>query len=207
MHPLTLFNDSDLSMEAVILLILGIFMLILGALLSVIQTGVLPYSPDSTYGLFLVLISFQIITMGKTPFGDLQRSWFVIIIGICAAVFGMLACFIPGAVTIPVRIIVGIILFAGGVTMLFQLLVSEGKAKAWIRSPGILRRLTIVCCLVYLFSVILGIVTLIPGLATISQTSVFLLLNGISMLYLSWCIRGVRRLYPQEQAAPKGAAL
>ncbi len=204
MTSVALFKESDLSIEVVILLILGVFMLVFGVLLSAIHIGALPYSPDSTYGLFLVLISFQIITMGKTPFGDLQRSWIVVIIGICTAAFGMLACFIPGSVTAPVRIIVGILLFAGGIAMLFQLLVSEGKAKAWVRFPGILRRLTIACCLVYLLSVILGLITLIPGLVTNPQTSAFLLLYGISILYLSWCIQGVRRQFPQGSAEDFG---
>ena len=66
-------EESDLSLEIVILLILGVFMLLFGLLLFKIHTGDLPYNPDSTYGLFLVIVSFQVITMGKTPFGDLRR--------------------------------------------------------------------------------------------------------------------------------------
>jgi uncharacterized membrane protein HdeD (DUF308 family) len=195
---LPVLHESDLSIEVVILLILGIFMLIFGTLLFSIHTGDLPYSPDSMYGLFLVLVSFQIITMGKTPFGDLRRSWLVIIIGICTALLGMLACFIPGFVSDLVRILVGFILFAGGIALLYQLLVSEGKAKAWIRVPGILRKLIVACTLVYLISVILGLITLVPGIVTDTQTSVFLILYGIGILYLSWCIRIVRRTYPRQ---------
>lgn len=195
---LPILNESDISIEVVILLILGVFMLIFGMLLFSIHTGDLPYSPDSTYGLFLVLVSFQIITMGKTPFGDLRRSWIVIIIGICMAVLGMLACFIPGFATDLVRILVGFFLFAGGIALLFQLLVSEGKAKAWIRVPGILRKLIVACTLVYLISVILGLITLVPGIVTNPQTSVFLILYGISILYLSWCIRNARLAFPSS---------
>jgi hypothetical protein len=66
--------ESDLSLEVVILLILGVFMFLFGLLLFKINTGELPYTPDSTYGLFLVIVSFQVITMGKTPFGDLRRQ-------------------------------------------------------------------------------------------------------------------------------------
>jgi hypothetical protein len=72
-------EESDLSLEVVILLILGEFMLLFGLLLFRIHTGDLPYTPDSTYGLFLVIVSLQIITMGKTPFGDLRRSWMVVL--------------------------------------------------------------------------------------------------------------------------------
>lgn len=191
-------HEADLSIEVVILLIFGIFMLIFGALLVGIQAGALPYSPDSTYGLFLVLISFQIITMGKTPFGDLKRSWLVVIIGMTAATLGMIACFVPGYITDIVRILVGFILCAGGITLLFQLYLTEGKAKVWVQGSGLLRRLLIVCTLVYLLSVMLGLITLAPGLVTDMHTSILLMLFGISILFLSWCIMHVRRLYPSS---------
>jgi hypothetical protein len=86
--------ESDLSLEVVILLVLGVFMLLFGIVLFKIHTGELPYTPDSTYGLFLIIVSFQIVTMGKTPFGDMRRSWAIVIIGICTAIIGMTACFI-----------------------------------------------------------------------------------------------------------------
>ncbi len=69
-------------------------MLLFGIVLFKIHTGELPYTPDSTYGLFLIIVSFQIVTMGKTPFGDMRRSWAIVIIGICTAIIGMTACFI-----------------------------------------------------------------------------------------------------------------
>ena len=145
-------EDADLSLEVVILLVLGVFMLLFSLLLFGIHTGDLPYTPDSTYGLFLVIVSFQIITMGKTPFGDLRRSWMVVIIGICTAILGMFACFIPGYLTAPTRILVGIILFVGGIALLLQLFISEEKAKKWMKISGILQQLTIACGLVYMMS-------------------------------------------------------
>jgi hypothetical protein len=44
------------------------FMLLFGLLLLNIHIGALPYNPDSTYGLFPVIVPFQTIAMGKgTP--------------------------------------------------------------------------------------------------------------------------------------------
>jgi len=192
-------EEADLSLEVVILLVLGVFMLLFSLLLFGIHTGDLPYTPDSTYGLFLVIVSFQIITMGKTPFGDLRRSWMVVIIGICTAILGMFACFIPGYLTAPTRILVGIILFVGGIALLLQLFISEEKAKKWMKISGILQQLTIACGLVYMMSVLLGIVTLLPGITTDPQTAVLLLIYGISFFYLAWCIQKVTRLYPPEE--------
>ncbi|MBP2145441.1 uncharacterized membrane protein HdeD (DUF308 family) [Methanofollis sp. W23] len=189
---------SDLSLEVVIILIFGIFMLLFGLLLFWIHTGALPYAPDSTYGLFLVIISFQVVTMGKTPFGDLRRSWAVIILGICTAVVGMVACFIPGTLSTLVRVLVGIMLSVGGITLLLQLFVPEERGRRWMKISGILRHLTVACTLVYLISVILGLVTLFPGLTTDPETAVLLILYGSSFFYLSWSLQTVHREYSPE---------
>lgn len=188
--------DSDLSLEVVILLVFGVFMLLFGLLLFRIHTGELPYAPDSTYGLFLVIVSFQVITMGKTPFGDLRRSWAVILIGVCTAIIGMVACFVPGLLAEPVRILVGALLFAGGLALLAQLLFSEDKARIWLKIPGILRHLTIACIVVYVMSMILGLVTLLPGITTDGETAILLIIYGIGFFYLSWSILNVTRTYP-----------
>ena len=193
-------TESDLSLEVVILLVFGVFMLLFGLLLFRIHTGELPYAPDSTYGLFLVIVSFQIITMGKTPFGNLRRSWAVILIGVCTAVVGMAACFIPGLLAEPVRILVGILLSAGGAALLAQLFFSRDKARLWLKVPGILRHLTIACILVYVLSIVLGLVTLLPGITTDSVTAVLLIVYGIGFFYLAGCIQKANRLYPEGSA-------
>ena len=192
-------EESDLSLEVVILLILGVFMFLFGLLLFKISTGELPYTPDSTYGLFLVIVSFQVITMGKTPFGDLRRSWVLVLIGIITAIVGMVACFIPGQLTEMVRILVGVLLFAGGISLLLQLLFFEGKARTWIKIPGVLQHLTVACGVVYVITIVLGLITLIPGITSNPQTALFLLIYGISIFYLAWCIQKVARSYPPEK--------
>ena len=129
-------EESDLSLEVVVLLIFGVFWLLFGLLLFKIYTGDLPYNLDSTYGLFLVIVSFQMITMGKTPFGDLRRSWALVVIGMGTAILGIATCFIPGYFTKFVSTLVGIVLFAGGIALFMQLCISERKARMWIKICG-----------------------------------------------------------------------
>ncbi|MDI9398976.1 MAG: hypothetical protein QM433_05445, partial [Euryarchaeota archaeon] len=74
--------EISLSTEVVLLIVGGVFFLLFGVLLFLIERGMLPYSEGSMYGLFVVLVSMQIITMGKTPFGDVLRSWLVVIVGL-----------------------------------------------------------------------------------------------------------------------------
>lgn len=195
----TLREESDLSFEVVILLVFGVFMLLFGLLLFGIHTGDLPYTPDSTYGLFLVIVSFQVVTMGRTPFGDFHRSWAVVVLGICAAVVGMVACFIPGTLTATVRILVGVLLSGGGAVLLLQLFLTEGRARTWLKVPGVLRHLTVACTGVYLLSVVLGLVTLLPGITTDPQTAVLLVLYGIFFFYLAWSLQNVARAYPRGE--------
>jgi uncharacterized membrane protein HdeD (DUF308 family) len=192
-------EESDLSLEVVVLLIFGVFWLLFGLLLFKIYTGDLPYNPDSTYGLFLVIVSFQIITMGKTPFGDLRRSWALVVIGIGTAILGIAACFIPGYFTKFVHLLVGIVLFAGGIALFLQLCISERKAKKWIKIGGILRQLTIACALVYALTIISGLITLFPGLRTDPRTAILVMFYGMSFFYLSWCIWKVARTYAPEK--------
>jgi uncharacterized membrane protein HdeD (DUF308 family) len=186
-------------LEVVILLIIGVFTLIFGLLLFKIHTGALPYTPDSTYGLFLVIVSFQIVTMGNPPFGDLRRSWLLIIIGIATAILGMTACFIPGILSEIVRILVGIILFVGGIALILQLYLSKEKAKLWMKNPGILQQLTIACNIVYILMIILGIITLLPGITTDYLTALLLIIYSISIFYLALCIQFVSRMYLPEE--------
>lgn len=193
--------EFDFTLEPVILLVLGVFMLLFGVLLTLIHTGALPYSPDSTYGLFLVLVALQVITLGKTPFGDVRRSWLVIITGIAAAVIGMGACFIPGSLSVIVRTLVGVILTAGGAVLLLRLVLDREKARAWMKEPGILRHLTLACGLVYILAFLLGLVTLVPALTTNYLTAILLVAEGVSLFSLAWCIRIAERTYPVPAVA------
>jgi hypothetical protein len=197
-------EESDLSLEVAVLILFGVFWLLFGLMLFKIYAGELPYNPDSAYGLFLVLVSFQMITMGKTPFGALRRSWALVFIGMGSAVLGIATSFIPGYFTNFIRELVGIVLFAGGIILFLQLCVSEQKARMWIKIPGILRQLTVACALVYALTIISGLITLSPLLRSDPRTAIVLSVYGMSFFYLSWCICKVFRTYGPEK--PEDAA-
>ncbi len=186
----------DLSLEIIVLLIFGLFMALFGLLLPPIQRGALPHAPDSTHGLFLVLLSLQAITLGKTPFGDFRRSWLLVALGAGVGVVGMVGCFIPGLPREPLRLLVGLVLTAGGLTLLLGLLVARDRARLWLRGPAPLRHLTLAAGLVYGFSLLAGLVTLFPGLPAQHHTAILLLAFGASFFYLAGSLREVRRRFP-----------
>ena len=195
---LTISKTTDLSMEVVILLVLGIFMLLFGLLMFRIHSGDLPYNPDGTYGILLVILSLQIITMGKTPFGTFRRSWILVILGICMAITGTVACFVPGLMTEFIRELVGIICFTGGIALFLQLVIIRRKTRRWFRISGIFRQLTIACGLVYMIDVIFGFVTLLSGITTDQENAVIYIIFGICFFYLAWCLQNVYRIFHRE---------
>jgi hypothetical protein len=192
-------EESDLSLEVAVLILFGVFWLLFGLTLFKIYTGDLPYNPDSAYGLFLVIVSFQMITMGKTPFGALRRSWALVILGMGTAILGIITSFIPGYFTKFVQLLVGIVLFAGGIILFLQLGISEKKGRMWIKIAGILRQLTLACALVYALTIISGMITLSPSLRSDPRTAIVLTFYGMSFFYLSWCVWKVFRTYGPEK--------
>jgi hypothetical protein len=201
--------EVDLTIEEVLLLVFGVFFVLYGLLLSQVLTGALQYSLDSADGLYLVLVSLQVITMGKTPFGDLRRSWVLVTAGIASAMLGSVAIFIPGFLTLLVSILCGIILLVGGVSLLVQLFSAEEKAKTWMKVPGILQQLTVACGVVYAMMILVGVATfmgvvagnvvLVPGNPAGPLVVALLLIFGISLFYLTWCIQKATRSYPVQE--------
>jgi len=193
-------TEIDLSIEVVLLIVGGVFFLLFGALLFLIDKGMLPYSEDSMYGLFVVLVSMQIITMGKTPFGDFLRSWVVVIIGLITAILGTIAIFFPGYLSLEIRLLAGLIVLFTGALGLLQLFTARDKARLWMKVPGILQQLTIACVLVYGIELVLGIITLLPGIVPNPLTAVLCLIFGLSLFFLAWCIHMVHKQYPSGDA-------
>ena len=193
----------DLSLEVIVLLIYGTFMILFGALLVGIVAGRLPFAPDSMYGLFLILIAFQTVTLGRTPFGDLRRSWGLVAIGIGMAVFGMVGCFVPGPFGGTLQVLVGLLLTGGGATLLWQLAIRVDQARAWIKGPRILIILTFSAASVYLLTLLAGLVTLFPGVISAPHTTVFLILYGLSFLSLGWTLHEVGETYGPDSIRVK----
>jgi len=49
-------------------------------------------------------------------------------------------------------------------------------------------------------AIFLGLLTLLPGITTDTETAVLLIIYGISIFYLAWCIHKVTQIYPSEKS-------
>ncbi len=194
------------SIEVVLQLIIGLFFFILGVLLIGVYAGALPYSEASTQGFFLVLVALQIISMGKTPFGDVRRSWFVVIVGLVLGVIGILAILFPeglsGLLHMAVRMLAGAVLVIGGIVGLVRLFTSEEQAKTWLKIGEVLRQVTIALGVMWVFGIIVGIGALVPVVTYTPLWTIPMLIFGIVLLLLAWLIYKASRLYPSQDKTP-----
>lgn len=196
----------DRPLEIDILLITGVFMAILGLLLFEASAGRVPLNEDGVYGLSLVLFGFDAITIGKTPFGDVRRSWALVLVGLGVAALGMFACFIPHVLTQAARIVVGVMLLAGGLARLLQLALAKDRARVWMPAGGALSQMTVASAVAYALRIAAGVVVLAPGLFPLPWAVAVFVAFGASLLYAAWALRQVSKAFPAAGEALSPAA-
>ena len=127
------------------------------------SAGRVALNEDGVYGLSLVLFGFDAMTIGKTPFGDVRRSWALLLVGLGVATLGMFVCFIPHVLTQVARVCVGVLLLGGGMARLLQLFLARDRARAWMSAGGVLAQMTAASALAYILRMAAGVVVLAPG--------------------------------------------
>ncbi len=202
MSDSSLFKEADLSPEVVILLFAGMAMLILGLLLFPVHAGILPYYENGLFGLMLVVFALQTISMGKTPFGDIQRTRAVILCGVVISAIGIVTCFIPDIFGRAPRILLIFFLGAGGLSLLLQMLFVEERCRLWRKYGGIFNHLILGCGSVYLLQILIAVLMIKPDLVTTPQMATACLLFGLSLVYLACVLQKICWLYPPEQQMP-----
>ena len=199
-----IFNKADLPLEVAILLIAGLMMLITGILLFPVSTGALPYYENGLYGLLLFIFSLQIVTLGKTPFGDMSRSKPLIVIGVIIAAIGIVTCFIPDLLSQIPRILLFICFAPGGFLLLLQMFLSQEKLRTWVKYGGIFKHLIVGCGVVYVLSILIGLLILVQSMLTTAMTAVVGLIFGVAIIYLALVLRKIYLTYPEAENTNPG---
>ena len=208
MREIKLFKEADLSLEVVILLFGGMAMLILGLLLFPVYAGILFYYENGLFGLLLVVFALQIISMGKTPFGDIRRSATSVLFGVIIAAIGIVTCFIPDILGIVPRILLILFFGAGGLVLFLHMLFAKDRYRLWRTYGGIFNHLIIVCGAVYLLQTLIAALIFKPNLLTGPQGASAALLYGLALVYLACVLQKITRRYPPaQQTAPSDGGL
>lgn len=198
-----LFKEADLPLEVVILIIGGMAMLITGALLFPVSDGTLPYYENGLYGLLLIIFALQIITLGKTPFGDMRRSKLLLAAGVLVAAVGIVTCFIPISTRLP-RLLLFLCFGPGGFLLLLRMCFVNDKFRNWARYGGIFRHLILGCTGVHVLSMLIALLLWKQSLLTTPMTALAVLLFGVAIFYLAGVLRKIYRRYPEAEKCPGG---
>lgn len=198
-----IFKEADLPLEAVILVIGGMAMVITGILLFPVYYGALPYYENGLFGLLLIIFALQMITLGKTPFGDMPRSMPILAGGVMIAAVGMVTCFIPISTRLP-RMLLFICFGPGGFLLLLQMCLARDKFRSWITYGGIFRHLIVGCGSVYVLSMMIGLLVWKRNLLPTLMTAVAVLFFGLAILYLAVVLCKIYRKYPEAENRPVG---
>ncbi len=198
-------KDARLPLEVVILLVAGTMMLITGTLLFPVWTGALPYYANGLYGLLLVIFTLQIMMLGKTPFSDIPRSRGLIAVGVVIAAIGIVTCFVPGAFDRLPRTLLFICFCPGGLLLLLQMCFAKSKLRTWVKYGGVFRHLTFACSVVYILSMLMGLLIWKENLFATPMAAAVALVYGIAIIYLAGVLRNIYAAYPEAEKPPKGS--
>ncbi len=192
------FKEADLPLEVVILLIGGMALLITGGLLFPVSVGVLPYYEDGLYGLLLVIFALQMITLGKTPFGDIRKSKLLVAAGVMVAAVGIVTCFVPIFDRLP-RILLFLCFGLGGFLQLVRMCIGRDAFRAWVKYGGIFRHLIFGCSLAYVFSMLVAALLWNRSLLSTPMTAAVILIYGVAIVYLAGVLRKIYGAYPAAE--------
>jgi hypothetical protein len=199
-----IYHEAYLPLEVALLLIAGLMMLIAGILLFPVSKGTLPYYENGLYGLLLFIFALQMITLGKTPFGDVSRSRPLIVIGIIVAAVGIVTCFVPDIFRQLPRIMLFICFAPGGFMLLLNMIFSRDKLQIWIQYGGIFNHLIAGCGTVYALSILIGFLILKHSLLSITMTAVVGIIDGLAIIYLSLVLWKIYHAYPEAENVNQG---
>jgi hypothetical protein len=151
--------------------------------------------------LLLIIFALQMITLGKTPIGDLRRSKLLLTIGVIIAALGILTCFIPILNRLP-RVLLFLCFGPGGFLLFLQMCLSRNRLRTWLKYGGIFRHLIHGCSGVYVLSMLIAPLLWKQSLLTTPMMAVAALFFSAAIFYLAWVLQKIYRKYPEAEKRP-----
>lgn len=173
--------------QRAMLLLIGVFMILLGALLLPVNLGLLPFSGSAQIGLLMVIFSIQMLAVGDTPLGPFPPSWLTVVLGVVFGGLGIISCIVPGVLLGPLTFLVGALNILNGALTLIKALPSllKGRKSAPLTPIlPLLLRLYSTQVVLGALSVMFGFSMLLPGVVPGLLIGVILAGNGAALLYL-----------------------
>lgn len=198
--------DAGLSTEHAMILLMGIFMLLLGATLIPVNFGALPFAGSAQLGLLMVFFAVQMLATGSTPVGAFPRTWAMVALGLLFAAVGTVSVVVPDVLVAVLPVLVGVLNILSGLVTLAKVgapFVRGAEAAVTSASPTT-AKLFVVQVLMGLVSVLFGasmlVAHLVPGLVL----GLVLAANGAVLLYELHLLRSLEAPPPRPYAAEAG---
>ena len=135
---------------------------------------------SSVYGLFLFLFAIPLLVLNEPPIFQLKRNLLTFILGVIIEILGIILCLIPNLITKTSPILLGVLLFFVGITLLSKLFLEESR-----NDPRTIE-IKLVYSIIYLIAIVIGINNMFKaGL----NLNIAILLYSIPFFYLTYrCI-------------------
>jgi hypothetical protein len=150
------------------------------------------------------MFALQVITLGKTPFGDMPRSKPLLAAGVLIAAVGIVTCFIPAVLSRIPRMLLFLCFGPGGFLLLLQMCLAKDKLQTWAKYGGIFRHLIVGCSAVYVLSMLTGVLIWKQNLLTTPLTAMVVLIFGAAIVYLACVLRKIYSTYPEAEKRCEG---
>jgi hypothetical protein len=176
---------ADVSIDNILLLVLGLFILILGILLIPVNLGMLPFSGSAQLGLMMVIFSVQMIALGNTPIGPFRRSRLIVVAGLLFAALGITSCIIPGILVPSLTMLIGFLNLIGGIAAIATIVAPALKVPRSQSAPNrIQAQITMATLIMNILTIVFGASMLIPNIIPGLILGAVLTADGCVLLFL-----------------------
>ncbi|MBB5347939.1 hypothetical protein JWG42_09085 [Desulfoprunum benzoelyticum] len=180
-----LLAPADLSIDNILLLVLGLFILILGILLIPVNLGMLPFSGSAQLGLMMVIFSVQMIALGNTPIGPFRRSRLIVITGLVFAALGITSCIIPEILVPSLTMLIGFLNLIGGIAAIVKIVTPALKVPQSQSAPDKTQtQITMATLTMNILTIAFGASMLIPNIIPGLILGAVLTADGCVLLFL-----------------------
>jgi hypothetical protein len=169
----------------------GYYLVVLGCLLVPVNLGLLPYALGAIYGSLVVLFGLQVMIAGRLTSFQFGRTPASLLTGMILIMAGSGAVMVNTPVE-ALKVLIGVILIAGGLYLLYILLSGSRSGKRENKPEGrdILLMISLggLVLLTAIFMILFGASLLIENLISGMILAVFIIFYGISQFLLQYIL-------------------
>ncbi len=186
-------KTPGISLDIVMAMQYGFYMLVLGCLMVPINLGLLPYALSAMHGTLVVLFGVQALAVGCITTLVFKRNWIFLLVGIVFVAVGAFAVIVPDMVVEHLMFIIGVLIILGGFYLLYTLVRPKQKSEVAVKKPEgkdlrLMIFLLVLAILTAILMIIFGVSLLIENLIPGISIAIILICFGLSQFVLQYVL-------------------